>query len=90
MQVFDELADGPVLTLDAVKNTLGFTDFVGDKCGDACPSAAFSAYEGKTTVHSMKITFGEEGSIDYKVTDASGGAEIISYSASGQFGSNST
>jgi hypothetical protein len=90
MQVFDQTADGPVLTLDAVKNQITFTDFVGDKCNGACPAVALNSYNGRTTLHSMQITFGANGKFNYKITDAATGAEIIEYNATGQLGSNAT
>jgi hypothetical protein len=90
MQVFDQTAGGPALTLDAAKNKITFTDFVGDKCNGACPAVALNSYTGRTTLHSMQITFGAKGKIAYKVTDAATGTKIIEYNATGKLGSNAT
>jgi hypothetical protein len=90
MQVFDQTADGPVLTLDAVNNQMTFTDFVGDKCNGNCPAVALNSYNGRTTFHSMQITFGANGKFDYKITDAVTGDEIMEYHATGQLGQNAT
>ena len=90
MQVFDMTADGPILTLDAVKNQLTFTDFDGDKCNEDCPAVALDEYNGRTTMHSLQITFGSSGKFDYTINDADTGSKILSYSTTGQFGSNAT
>jgi hypothetical protein len=90
MQVFDQTADGPILTLDAVKDQLTFTDFDGDKCADDCPATALDNYLGRTTVHSLQITFGSSGKFEYTITDDATGDKILSYDTSGEFGSDAT
>jgi len=90
MQVFDEVQDGPILTLDAVSNQMSFTDFVGDKCADDCPAVALDSYNGRTTLHSLQITFGPNGQFDYFISDAVTGDEIMEYHTAGQFGTSST
>ncbi|KZS93859.1 hypothetical protein SISNIDRAFT_410813 [Sistotremastrum niveocremeum HHB9708] len=91
MQVFDETADGPVVTLDAVSNKLSIKDYATARtdCGGTCPSVALTNYNGITTLHSMTVTFGQSGSLSYKVTNAKSGATVISYSAAGAMGGDS-
>ena len=91
MQVFDETADGPVFTLDAANNQITFSDFVGDLCGFDCPAVPLYTYEGRTTLHSLNITFGPTGTLNYFVSDAISGDEIVQYNApNAQFGTNAT
>jgi hypothetical protein len=90
MQVFDQVTNSPILTLDAENNRLSFTDLVGDKCRDSCPAVALNSYNGRTTHHPLQITFGSKGKFDYLITDAVTGDEIMEYHATGKFGSPST
>jgi len=87
MQVFSDGDGGPVVTLDAVNGDLAIDDNVrGCGSGNVCPVVAFPTFTDRTTLHSIKVTFGPSGKLAYTVTDADTGAKILSYSASGAMG----
>ncbi|KZS93834.1 hypothetical protein SISNIDRAFT_383254, partial [Sistotremastrum niveocremeum HHB9708] len=89
MQIFDESGGTPVITLDALSNKLQIQDYARSSCGGKCPSVALNTYHGRTTLHSMKITFGPKGSLWYVVADATTKTEILTYEASGAMGGKS-
>ncbi|KAJ7645596.1 hypothetical protein DFH06DRAFT_1283311 [Mycena polygramma] len=73
-------AGGPVSIQDIVRG-----------CPTAgCPSIALSAFTDRTTIHSMTVTYGPKGSVKYAVKDSSTGKTLLSYSATGSMGSEST
>ncbi|KAJ7210082.1 hypothetical protein GGX14DRAFT_394878 [Mycena pura] len=103
MQLFDDTAGEPVVTLDAVSGTVAIHDFVrGDgeaSCGaKACPTTDITNYHGTTTTHTISTDksrsdrgkTGSSGSVTYKVTRDDNGLEVISYSATGQMGTGVT
>ena len=58
MQVFGEIENGPLVTLDAVSETLRVKDYVrgtgGKLCGSiSCPMSDLSRYRGVTTTHEL-------------------------------------
>ncbi|KDQ56274.1 hypothetical protein JAAARDRAFT_307218 [Jaapia argillacea MUCL 33604] len=91
MQVFSRGTAGgaPVITLDAVKDTVAVEDNVRNCTNPKCPSIALSSFEGKTTHHSMAITYGPSGKINYVVKDDSGNT-LLSYQATGSMGTGGT
>ncbi|KZT61327.1 hypothetical protein CALCODRAFT_26435 [Calocera cornea HHB12733] len=84
MQVFSTQDSGPIVTLDAQQGTLRIDDNTRncDPCG---PSIPLGNYEGRLTQHRMTITSGDNGKIDYTVSD--GSSTLIHYSATGYMGS---
>ncbi|TRM60075.1 hypothetical protein BD626DRAFT_572174 [Schizophyllum amplum] len=88
MQIFDAEKGAPVVTLTARKGQVALES--SSLCNGDCPSAAWSAYAGRTTLHIMRITFGPSGSMDYNVEDAETGESILSHSLSGALGGSTT
>ncbi|EJU01071.1 hypothetical protein DACRYDRAFT_108402 [Dacryopinax primogenitus] len=84
MQVFSTKDDGPILALDAQQDTIRIDDH-SRNCNPCGPTVALGAYEGRVTQHRMVITSGNNGRIDYDVTD--GSSTLISYSVTGYMGS---
>ncbi|KAI5887643.1 uncharacterized protein SCHCODRAFT_02638591 [Schizophyllum commune H4-8] len=80
--------DPPLLTLTARKGKIGIES--EELCGGGCASASWDDYVDRTVQHTMKITFGPNGSMDYKIKDADSGKSIISQSLKGHFGDNET
>ncbi|KAL1731406.1 hypothetical protein EV714DRAFT_283353 [Schizophyllum commune] len=87
MQIFDAVKGGPVVTLTARKGMVGVESGL---CGGGCPSAAWESYVGRTTLHTMRITFGPSGSMSYNVEDADSGESIISADLSGALGGSTS
>ncbi|KAL1702872.1 hypothetical protein EV121DRAFT_261658 [Schizophyllum commune] len=88
MQIFDQEQGGPMLTLTARKGRVGVES--ASLCGDGCASTEWDDYTDRTVQHTMKITFGPNGSMDYNVEDADTGESLISQSLQGAFGSDAT
>ncbi|KAJ7736041.1 hypothetical protein DFH07DRAFT_944446 [Mycena maculata] len=91
MQAFGVVEDNPLVTLDAVSDTLRIKDYVrgtgGPECGDIeCPSTPLSNYHGTTTTHQISGTFGPSGNLLYAVTNTATGDQILSYSVDGAMG----
>ncbi|KAJ6493381.1 hypothetical protein C8R45DRAFT_900784 [Mycena sanguinolenta] len=91
MQLFDDTAGEPVITLDAVSGTVVIHDYVRGNgeasCGAAaCPTTNITNYHGTTTTHTISGKTGPSGSVKYKVTRDDNGLEVISYSATGAMG----
>ncbi|KAL1675380.1 hypothetical protein EV122DRAFT_281142 [Schizophyllum commune] len=80
--------DPPLLTLTARKGKIGIES--EELCGGGCASASWDDYVDRTVQHTMKITFGPNGSMDYKIKDADSGKTIVSQSLKGHFGDNET
>ncbi|KAL1675382.1 hypothetical protein EV122DRAFT_281144 [Schizophyllum commune] len=78
----------PLLTLSARKGKIGIES--EELCGKGCASASWDDYVDRTVQHTMKITFGPNGSMDYNVEDADTGESLISQSLQGAFGSDAT
>jgi hypothetical protein len=89
MQIFDQVAGSPIVTLDAANKAITIDDNVRTpSCGSSCPTTQITNYSGKTTLHRLKITAGPSGSMQYTVTDFNTKASIVSYNVpSGVFGS---
>ncbi|KAL1734535.1 hypothetical protein EV714DRAFT_268670 [Schizophyllum commune] len=62
----------------------------GESSGSSCPSIPLSQFVDRTTLHSMSITYGQQGSITYTVTDAATKQLLLTYSAKGALGSSKT
>ncbi|TRM63165.1 hypothetical protein BD626DRAFT_402951 [Schizophyllum amplum] len=88
MQVFDNNSGNPVVTLDARNGKVQMESQT--LCGSGCPSIPISSYTDRTTVHTMVITYGPQGSMTYTVTDASTKRTLISFSVKGSLGSSKT
>ena len=89
MQVFSRGDSGLVVTLDAVLGKVVIKDYMRT-CAGRCPSVPLSTFAGKTTLHTMKVTFGAAGKLEYTVRDAGTNNFIISYAVSGTMGSSLT
>ncbi|EPQ55372.1 hypothetical protein GLOTRDRAFT_129646 [Gloeophyllum trabeum ATCC 11539] len=90
MQVFSRGDNAAIVTLDAVKGQFAVEDNFRNCSVTRCPSVAISQFTDRTTLHAMTVTFGPTGKLRYIVTDADTGANILSYTASGKMGSQST
>ncbi|KAF7354012.1 DOMON domain-containing protein [Mycena venus] len=93
MQAFGVSEDGPLVTLDAVSDTLRIKDYVrgtgGTSCGSAaCPTTDLANYHGTTTTHHISGKFGPSGSLSYNITNDAGNT-ILSYTVSGSMGAGS-
>ncbi|KAF7304073.1 hypothetical protein MIND_00638800 [Mycena indigotica] len=91
MQLFDDTAGSPVITLDAVNDMVSIHDYVrGDgesSCGSAaCPTTAIANYHGTTVTHTISGKTGASGKVSYKVTRDDNGLQVINYSATGAMG----
>ncbi|KZW00715.1 hypothetical protein EXIGLDRAFT_720952 [Exidia glandulosa HHB12029] len=87
MQVFSHKDGGPVITLDAVKDTIAVKDYKRT-CGSqtTCPSIALSRFTNHTTVHKVSGVFGPKGRIDYHVSYVNG-TQLLRYNTTGYMGS---
>ncbi|KAL1740313.1 hypothetical protein HDZ31DRAFT_47739, partial [Schizophyllum fasciatum] len=88
MQIFDQEQGGPMLTLTARKGKVGVESAA--LCKSGCASTAWDKYTDRTVQHTMKIKFGPNGSMDYKIKDVDTGETLISQSLKGAFGSDAT
>jgi len=84
MQVFSTSDGNPIITLDAEQNTIRIDDNTRncDPCGSTFPLGSF---EGRVTQHRMTIRSGNNGQIEYTVTD--GSSTLIHYATNGYMGS---
>ncbi|KAI0795130.1 hypothetical protein C8Q75DRAFT_530421 [Abortiporus biennis] len=87
MQVFSDGQGEPVVTLDAVNGQLAIVDVARGCTTNKCPAVAISQFTDRTTLHTIKVTFGPNGKLNYAITNADTGASILSYSATGAMGS---
>ncbi|KZT27106.1 hypothetical protein NEOLEDRAFT_156509 [Neolentinus lepideus HHB14362 ss-1] len=90
MQLFSRGDNGPIITLDAVKGQISVNDYVRDCSATRCPTVPINQFTDRTTQHTMAVTVGPSGKLKYVVTNAETGVIILSYSASGKMGSQST
>ncbi|KZS86532.1 hypothetical protein SISNIDRAFT_461645 [Sistotremastrum niveocremeum HHB9708] len=92
MQVFDEPDGTPVMTLDAVNGNARIVDYSPQRqnCGGGCPTIPISQYTGITTLHSLRVTFGANGSAVYTVSNAVTGKQLLSYKPKGYMGGSSS
>ncbi|KAL1746625.1 hypothetical protein HDZ31DRAFT_81101 [Schizophyllum fasciatum] len=102
MQVFDDTTGMPVVTLDARNGRVGIESqtlcqsssggglFGGGSTTNNCPSIPLSQFVDRTTQHSMSITYGQQGSLTYTVTDAATKQTLLTYTAKGALGSSKT
>jgi len=89
---------GPVIASDLEITAEGsrfiVADFVpGRTCvtEGTCTSIPLSEFEGRTVMHSIRVTYGTSGSFVYSAVDvANATAPMISYSATGDMGSSSS
>ncbi|KAE9390383.1 hypothetical protein BT96DRAFT_967793 [Gymnopus androsaceus JB14] len=82
---------GPVITLDAIAGNISITDLdpSRDCKNPACPSTGLDEFEGKTTVHSVEVTYGDtDGSFKYTVTD--GSKTLLTYNVTGNTGEDAS
>nr|GAT52645.1 predicted protein [Mycena chlorophos] len=95
MQLFDDAAGEPVITLDAVNGQIQIHDYVRGNgeasCGSAaCPSTNIANYHGTTVTHTISGKTGSSGKVSYTVTRDDNGDKILSYSAKGSMGTGIT
>ncbi|KAL1746626.1 hypothetical protein HDZ31DRAFT_33777 [Schizophyllum fasciatum] len=88
MQVLDYNTLQPVITLDARNGRVQIES--STLCRSGCPSIPMSSYTDRTTLHSMRITYGPSGSLTYTVSDAQTKNTLITYSTKGALGSSKT
>ncbi|KAF7304535.1 hypothetical protein HMN09_00856200 [Mycena chlorophos] len=95
MQLFDDTAGEPVITLDAVNGLVEIHDYVrGDgesSCGfAACPSSNITNYHGTTVTHAISGKTGSSGKVSYEITRDDNGDKVLSYSATGSMGTGTS
>lgn len=88
MQIFSDGDSGPVITLDAIQDTVAIQDHYHDCPSSGCPSVALDDFTDRVTLHSMSVTYGSSGKMSYMVKNMETGETLISYSASGSMGSD--
>ncbi|KAJ7857760.1 hypothetical protein B0H13DRAFT_2237671 [Mycena leptocephala] len=81
---------GPVITLNAAAGKVSIQDTVRGCPSAGCPFIALDDFTDRTTTHSMTVTYGPKGSVKYTVKDTKTGAKLLTYSATGSMGSEST
>lgn len=88
MQVISDGYHGPVITLDAEAGKVQIKDMKGfHPCpSSGCPSVALADFTDRVTLHSMNVTFGDNGKLAYKVMDEKTGKTLIDYSANKNMG----
>lgn len=87
MQLFTDGIDKPVVTLSAIEDQVFIQDVLNQGlCPSGCPTIGFSDFTDRVTQHSMTVTFGSEGTMAYKITDAGTGETLIDFNASGYMG----
>lgn len=91
-QVMDETYGGPVFALDAIDNSCRIVDYasVRQNCGGSCPSVPLAECTGMTLLHSLLITYGQDGSAVYNVTNAESGKQVLTYQPKGYTGGKSS
>ncbi|KIY49661.1 hypothetical protein FISHEDRAFT_72301 [Fistulina hepatica ATCC 64428] len=90
MQLFSRDSGSPVVTLDAVKDTVAIRDYANGCPRSGCPSIPLDSFTNRTTLHTMKVKFGPSGSLNYAITDSSSGAKLLTYKVTEAIGSSST
>ncbi|KAL1708865.1 hypothetical protein EV121DRAFT_276817 [Schizophyllum commune] len=88
MQILDYNTLQPVIMLDARNGRVQVEST--NLCKSGCPSIPMASYTDRTTVHTMKITYGPSGSLTYTVTDASTKKTLLTYSVKGALGTSKT
>jgi hypothetical protein len=89
MQVFSTGDDGPIVTLDAVNGKAQIKDYYRPCGSTSCPSIPLAGFAGQVTYHTMTLTCGPAGMLNYVIKDG-GGNTLISYASSGTMGFNGT
>lgn len=80
------------MTFDVVNGNARMVDYAPDRqnCGGGCPTVPLQSYTGVTTLHTLRVTFGPNGSATYTVSNAVSGKPILSYKPKGYMGGNSS
>lgn len=88
MQLFTDGIHKPVVGLSAIKDQVFIVDVLkqGICPKSGCPTIALDDFTDRVTQHSMTVTFGSKGKMDYKITDVSTGETLIDFSGSGYMG----
>ncbi|KAF7365428.1 hypothetical protein MVEN_00415700 [Mycena venus] len=81
---------GPVITLNAAAGKVAIQDTVRGCPAAGCPSIALNEFTDRTTTHSMTVTYGPSGSVKYTVKDSATSKTLLTYSATGSMGTEST
>lgn len=90
MQLYSRGDGAPIVTLDALSGKVTVRDYKRSCASTQCPSVALSSFTGKTTVHTMSVTYGPQGKMNYVITDFQTRKVILSYKVSGPMGSESS
>ncbi|KAL8278932.1 hypothetical protein RQP46_008601 [Phenoliferia psychrophenolica] len=77
-------AGGPIVTLNALAGQITFSDPLR-KCNN-CKKIPLTTFAGIVTQHTVKVTYGKAGSINWQITNAATGKTLLSYSATGDMG----
>ncbi|KAK0222108.1 hypothetical protein IW262DRAFT_1271895, partial [Armillaria fumosa] len=89
MQVLSRGDGGPIVTLDAVNDSIMIKNYKRDCDVTGCPSIPLDRFTDRTTVHF--VTFGPKGSINYVIKDAADeSVALLSYNVKGAMGSESS
>lgn len=84
---------GFVIALDAKKNSTGDYLMISDsvrQCGNACASTKLTNWAGITVRNDILVTFGENGSFDYNITNIAANKRILRYQATGDMGADAS
>ncbi|KZS92100.1 hypothetical protein SISNIDRAFT_455848 [Sistotremastrum niveocremeum HHB9708] len=91
-QIMDGQDIAPVVTFDAINDTATVLDYAPRRinCGGRCPAIPLKSFVGRNLLHSLKVTFGPNGQLDYVLTDADSGKQLLTYNTNGYMGGNTS
>ncbi|KAJ6584698.1 hypothetical protein B0H19DRAFT_1106131 [Mycena capillaripes] len=81
---------GPVITLNAAGGKASIQDTVRGCPTAGCPFIELADFTDRTTTHSMTVKYGPSGSVKYSVKDSKTSKTLLTYSATGSMGTEST
>ncbi|KAF8313784.1 hypothetical protein DL93DRAFT_1117928 [Clavulina sp. PMI_390] len=87
MQIFSTADSGPVYFMDIIKDMVYVKDVAA---GTYLASATLADFSNRPLLHTMTITYGPSGSVQFAITDSQTGAAVLSFSKSGGIGSDGT
>ncbi|KAF8313783.1 hypothetical protein DL93DRAFT_2058671, partial [Clavulina sp. PMI_390] len=87
MQIFSTGDSGPVYFMDIIEDMVYVKDVAA---GTYLTSATLANFSNRPLLHTMTITYGPSGSIQFAITDSQTGAAVLSFSKSGGIGSDGT
>lgn len=89
-QLFSRAEGGPTVTLTATKGRVAIDDNVREGCGATCPQIQIGQYTDMVVRHDVRVTFGDNGSLRYIMTNAASGTTMMRYAAKGYMGADSS